>query len=223
MRHILLADDDTELTELLAEYLTAYDIKCDIADDGAQALAKIQAGHYDLVVLDIMMPQLDGLTVLKQLPSENAPPVIMLTARGEEIDRIVGLELGADDYLAKPCNPRELLARINAVIKRSQHHVPHVENKTDSRIKLDSNTRQCHIDNELIALTGTEFDLLHALLQHHGGTIDKASLSEHVLQRELQPFDRSIDVHISRLRKKLSPYHDDPIKAIRGKGYQLAI
>jgi len=183
---------------------------------------------YDLLVLDIMMPKIDGLSVLRQLPAISDIPVIMLTAKGEEIDRIIGLELGADDYITKPCNPRELLARINAVIKRSRitasgaatsEHLPLPE----SRLHLDQNQRICQIDGVELQVTGTEFDILLALLKQKGEVVSKAWLSQHVLQRELQPFDRSLDVHVSRLRKKLQPFHDEPIKAIRGKGYQLVL
>lgn len=224
MKHILLADDDNELTELLSEYLSAYEIRCDIADNGRIALEKLQQRDYDLMVLDIMMPELDGLSVLKQLPRVVDIPVIMLTAKGDDIDRIVGLELGADDYLGKPCNPRELLARINAVIKRSQSSpADTTEHLPDSMIDLDLVQRQCHVGDEVLRLTSTEFDLLYLLLQRKGEIVDKETIAMQVLQRELQPFDRSVDVHISRLRKKLSAYHENPIQSLRGKGYQLII
>ena len=147
----------------------------------------------------------------------------MLTAKGEEIDRIIGLELGADDYITKPCNPRELLARINAVIKRTNAAASEHTPLPESRLHLDQNQRVCQIDGVALQVTGTEFDLLVALLKQKGEVVSKAWLSEHVLQRELQPFDRSLDVHVSRLRKKLQPFHDEPIKAIRGKGYQLVL
>ena len=183
---------------------------------------------YDLLVLDIMMPKMDGLSVLRQLPTISKIPVIMLTAKGDEIDRIIGLELGADDYITKPCNPRELLARINAVIKRTQNSTANsllLEDTAlpESRLHLDPNQRLCQIDGVALQLTGTEFDLLLALLKQKGEVVSKDWLSEQVLQRELQPFDRSLDVHVSRLRKKLQPFHNEPIKAVRGKGYQLVI
>lgn len=223
MTYILLADDDNELTELLSEYLSANDIRCDIADNGRIALDKVAQTSYDLMVLDIMMPEMDGLSVLKQL--NQRLPVIMLTAKDEDIDRIIGLELGADDYIGKPCNPRELLARIHAVIKRSQGHFlsSQPQQLPSSLFQLDAAQRLCMVGDETVALTSTEFDLLHTLLQHKGETVDKNTLSIEVLQRELQPFDRSIDVHISRLRKKLHDYHPDAIKSIRGKGYQLTV
>ena len=175
MANILLGDDDVELTQLLQEYLHNHGIRCDCVHDGEAVIERLKvAMHdgtpYDLLVLDIMMPKTDGLSVLRQLPAISDIPVIMLTAKGEEIDRIIGLELGADDYITKPCNPRELLARINAVIKRSRitalgaastEHMPLPE----SRLHLDQNQRICQIDGVELQVTGTEFDLLVALLK----------------------------------------------------------
>lgn len=225
MSHILLVDDDQELTELLTEYLASQGFRVDTADNGRVALEKLELGTYDLMVLDIMMPELDGLSVLKQLSVSALLPIIMLTAKGDEIDRIVGLELGADDYLSKPCNPRELVARINAVIKRYQqpYQSTYHEVLPDSLFQIDMRQRQCYVDGNPITLTATELDLLYQLIKHKGTIVDKYKLSKLVLQRQLEPFDRSIDVHISRLRKKLSPYHPEAIKSIRGKGYQLTI
>ncbi|MGP5010078.1 response regulator transcription factor [Psychrobacter glacincola] len=232
MPHILLGDDDEELTQLLQEYLHNHGVTCDCVHDGEAVIQKLKnvsnnvlngAAAYDLLVLDIMMPKIDGLSVLRQLPNISDIPVIMLTAKGEEIDRIIGLELGADDYITKPCNPRELLARINAVIKRTSAVTSEHTLLPDSRLYLDQNQRLCQIDGIELQVTGTEFDLLVALLKQKGEVVSKAWLSEHVLQRELQPFDRSLDVHVSRLRKKLQPFHDEPIKAVRGKGYQLVL
>ena len=232
MPHILLGDDDEELTQLLQEYLHNHGVTCDCVHDGEAVIQKLKtasnnllngAPAYDLLVLDIMMPKIDGLSVLRQLPNISDIPVIMLTAKGEEIDRIIGLELGADDYITKPCNPRELLARINAVIKRTNTVASEHTPLPDSRLYLDQNQRLCQIDGIELQVTGTEFDLLVALLKQKGEVVSKAWLSEHVLQRELQPFDRSLDVHVSRLRKKLQPFHDEPIKAVRGKGYQLVL
>ncbi|MDN6275647.1 response regulator transcription factor [Psychrobacter sp.] len=227
MPNILLGDDDEELTQLLQEYLHNHGIQCDCVHDGQAVMSKLKdsASHtpYDLLVLDIMMPKTDGLSVLRQLPSISDIPVIMLTAKGEEIDRIIGLELGADDYITKPCNPRELLARINAVIKRTSMSASEHLTLPESRLQLDQNQRICQIDGTELQVTGTEFDLLVALLKQKGDVVSKEWLSEHVLQRELQPFDRSLDVHVSRLRKKLQPFHDEPIKAVRGRGYQLVL
>ncbi|MGA4438804.1 response regulator transcription factor [Psychrobacter pocilloporae] len=228
MPNILISDDDEELTQLLQEYLHNHGIHCDCVHDGAAVIQRLKAvahddSAYDLLVLDIMMPKIDGLSVLRQLPNISDIPVIMLTAKGEEIDRIIGLELGADDYITKPCNPRELLARINAVIKRTNTTTSEHTPLPESRLHLDQNQRVCEIDGVALQVTGTEFDLLVALLKQKGEVVSKAWLSENVLQRELQPFDRSLDVHVSRLRKKLQPFHDEPIKAVRGKGYQLVL
>ena len=231
MPNILLGDDDEELTQLLQEYLHNHGIHCDCVHDGEAVMQRLKAmatenhelGTYDLLVLDIMMPKMDGLSVLRQLPAISDIPVIMLTAKGEEIDRIIGLELGADDYITKPCNPRELLARINAVIKRTNAAASEHSPLPDSRLYLDQIQRICQIDGVELQVTGTEFDLLVALLRQKGEVVSKAWLSENVLQRELQPFDRSLDVHVSRLRKKMQPFHEEPIKAIRGKGYQLVL
>lgn len=227
MPKILLGDDDEELTQLLQEYLNNHSVDCDCVHDGAAVIERLQMTEddavYDLLVLDIMMPKMDGLSVLRQLPSISKIPVIMLTAKGDEIDRIIGLELGADDYIAKPCNPRELLARINAVIKRTTLPNLAMPALTHERLTLDQGHRICIIDDTELQVTGTEFDLLVALLQQKGNVASKEWLSQTVLQRELQPFDRSLDVHVSRLRKKLQPFHDEPIKAIRGKGYQLVL
>ena len=229
MPNVLLGDDDEELTQLLQEYLHNHGVSCDCVHDGEAVIQKLKttnnsnASPYDLLVLDIMMPKIDGLSVLRQLPNISDIPVIMLTAKGEEIDRIIGLELGADDYITKPCNPRELLARINAVIKRTNMVVSEHTPLPESRLYLDQNQRVCQIDGIELQVTGTEFDLLVALLKQKGDVVSKTWLSEHVLQRELQPFDRSLDVHVSRLRKKLQPFHDEPIKAVRGKGYQLVL
>lgn len=235
MPNVLLGDDDEELTQLLQEYLHNHGVSCDCVHDGEAVIQKLKTANtvnavntsstsaYDLLVLDIMMPKIDGLSVLRQLPNISDIPVIMLTAKGEEIDRIIGLELGADDYITKPCNPRELLARINAVIKRTNAIASEHTPLPESRLYLDQNQRVCQIDGVELQVTGTEFDLLVALLKQKGEVVSKTWLSEHVLQRELQPFDRSLDVHVSRLRKKLQPFHDEPIKAVRGKGYQLVL
>ena len=228
MPNILIGDDDEELTQLLQEYLHNHGIHCDCVHDGEAVIQRLKTVgqedmDYDLLVLDIMMPKIDGLSVLRQLPNISDIPVIMLTAKGEEIDRIIGLELGADDYITKPCNPRELLARVNAVIKRTNTSASEHTPLPESRLHLDQNQRVCQIDGVVLQVTGTEFDLLVALLKQKGEVVSKAWLSENVLQRELQPFDRSLDVHVSRLRKKLQHFHDEPIKAVRGKGYQLVL
>lgn len=223
MFHILLADDDEELSDLLSEYLSAHDLKITPVYDGKSALEIIKKQDFDCLILDIMMPKLDGIEVLTQLREFSQLPVIMLTAKGDDVDRIIGLELGADDYLPKPCNPRELLARINAICKRTslQRKSPTLPEHT--RMKFDLNVRTCSVDGTVLALTGSEFDLLLALFQNFGETVSKDHLCEQALQRTLMPFDRSIDVHISRLRQKLRPFSQESIKSVRGKGYQLVL
>ena len=225
---ILIVDDDTNICELLRLYIEKEGYSTAIANDGEQAIELFNREQPSLVLLDIMLPKLDGWQVCREIRKTSDCPIIMITAKGEVFDKILGLELGADDYITKPCNPRELLARINAVIKRSRitasgvatsEHTPLPE----SRLHLDQNQRICQIDGIELQVTGTEFDLLLALLKQKGEVVSKAWLSQNVLQRELQPFDRSLDVHVSRLRKKLQPFHDESIKAIRGKGYQLVL
>ncbi len=222
-KQLLLVDDDDEQTDLLSEYLSAYNIDCDIAEDGEVALEKLAKNHYDLIVLDIMMPKIDGISLLKQLPNVTDTPVIMLTAKDSDIDRIIGLELGADDYIGKPYNPRELLARINVVIKRNERIPTQSAKVSNSVFQLNHDKRTCYVNEAELSLTGTEFDLLSVLIEHKGDIVDKSLLSQAVLQREWSPFDRSLDVHISRLRKKLSTHYEEAIKSVRGKGYQLTV
>lgn len=162
MLTILLGDDDEELTDLLSEYLSAYNLNIEAVHDGKAVLQRVARGGIDLVVLDIMMPELNGIEVLKQLPTIADVPVIMLTAKGDDMDRIIGLELGADDYLPKPCQPRELLARIRAVTKRALKNESAAP--AHARIKLDKQSRQCTVDGEALTLTGSEFDMLALLI-----------------------------------------------------------
>lgn len=224
--HILLVDDDRELLNLLSEYLVGEGFQIACAESGGQALQYLAQGtDFAALVLDVMMPNLSGLELLKQLRQTSTIPVIMLTGRGDEIDRILGLELGADDYLGKPCNPRELSARIKAVLRRT--HVQPAQ--TDEAIlsigllNLDRGNLVARRGNQTIPLTSTEFRTLMLLGQHAGQTLTKEFLTEQILQRKLSPFDRSMDVHISRIRHKLNQYPDltVAIKSIRGVGYQL--
>ncbi len=222
MIKILITDDDIEFTELLAEYLSSHGLDITIANDGEQGLKEANSGKYKLMVLDIMMPKLNGLEVLKKL-TEPKIPTILLTAKTDDIDIILGLELGADDYIKKPANPRELLARINALLRRT----PKDKNINNNEINLanftiNSLSRTCNLKGNKIILTGTEFDLLFALAKQIGKPVSKEDLSQEIFARELQPFDRSIDVNISRLRKKLEEHQPNIIKTIRGKGYQLS-
>jgi two-component system response regulator CpxR len=201
---ILISDDDTELCELLREYLAQEGFAVRLAFNGEQALAESRRPGLDAMVLDIMMPGMNGIDVLRNLRKESELPVIMLTARGDDLDRIIGLELGADDYLAKPANPRELLARIRAVLRRS-----------------GSRSTTPVVEVEDLELTSTEFSVLQLLLQRSGEVVEKKDLYLAALGREPVAYDRSIDMHISNLRRKLGPARDgsERIETIRGIGY----
>lgn len=225
-QQILLIDDDLDLTELLAVYLTNNGFSVDTAAAGAEVLKKLDAGaSYDLMVLDIQMPGMTGLELLPQLRARIQTPVIMLTGRGDELDRIVGLEMGADDYLGKPCNPRELLARINAVLRRAQPAASEVDKSHVELhgLVLDVGSRSVTCHDEPLTLTSTEFDVLAVLMQNAGSAVSKEELTRKVLHRELTPYDRSIDVHVSRVRQQLRQSVGDTelIKTIRGVGYQM--
>lgn len=227
MNKILLVDDDEELTELVTEYLTSEDFEVSAVYDGESGLESGLSGDYDLMILDVMLPKMDGFEVLKKLRESSKVPVLMLTARGEDMERITGLESGADDYLAKPFNPRELVARINAILRRTQN----LENKENSDeetpkievgdVEVNSAARTAKKGDEILQLTSVEFDLLVALLREAGKIINKEDLSQTVLGRRLSPFDRSLDMHISNLRKKIGAHPDgnDRIKTIRSVGY----
>lgn len=222
---ILLADDDRALTALLAEYLNREGLAVRAVHDGRSALAALAepAYHPDLLVLDVMMPGQDGLDTLRQLRGLHALPVLMLSARGEPLDRIIGLELGADDYLAKPCLPRELLARIKALLRRGSAVAAVQPVLQVGTLELRAAERRVRCGKELLELTGAEFALLQTLMQHAGTVVDKATLTREALGRELERYDRAIDVHVSRLRQKLAAAsHEVPqIEAVRGAGYQL--
>ncbi len=218
---ILIADDDTELCDLLREYLGQEGFEVRLAFDGEQALAESRRPGLDAMVLDIMMPKMNGIDVLRNLRKESELPVIMLTARGEDLDRIIGLELGADDYLAKPANPRELLARIRAILRRSNTHSTVATLEVEDLV-LNQSGRELRLDGELKELTSTEFSILQLLLQRSGEVVDKKDLYLAALGREPVAYDRSIDMHVSNLRRKLGPAKDgsERIETIRGFGYQ---
>lgn len=224
MTRILIADDDRALCGLLAEYLQREGFDVDLAHDGEAALARLHnaAQRPDLLILDVMMPGRDGLETLRELRVKYRLPVIMLSARGEPVDRVVGLELGADDYLAKPCLPRELLARIRAQLRR---HAPAIAagDLQLGALRLLPGERRALVGERELALTGAEFQLLLALAQHAGELVDKATLTRLALGRELERYDRSIDVHVSRLRHKLAEASAQAprIDAVRGAGYVL--
>lgn len=231
MSKILLVDDDIELIELLAEVLTMEGFEVDIAYNGQQALDKLDLSHH-LILLDIMMPVLNGIETLKQIRQKFATPVLMLTARGDDIDRVLGLELGADDYLPKPFNDRELVARIKAILRRSTMKAPQieVEHQTDERKQLEfagitlyPGRQQAVYKDKDLDLTGTEFALLQILMRNPGQILSRELLSLEILGKRLTPFDRAIDMHMSNLRKKLPERNDNLpwFKTLRGRGYLL--
>ncbi|MCE9680107.1 response regulator [Shewanella sp. AS1] len=223
MNQILLIDDDLGLAELLAQLLELEGFSLTLAHDGQSGLSLALEQDFNLILLDVMLPKLNGFEVLKALRSKKQTPVLMLTARGDEIDRVVGLEIGADDYLPKPFNDRELVARIKAIIRRTANHADeqHTMIIEFADIKLDPSRQEVFCQDQLLILTGTEFSLLYYMLQHSGEVLSKDSLSENVLGKKLMPFDRSLDMHLSNLRKKLPDRADGRprVKTLRGKGY----
>ena len=224
MSRILLIDDDLGLAELLGQLLELEGFELTLSHDGQSGLELAIANDYDLILLDVMLPKLNGFEVLRELRGKKQTPVLMLTARGDEIDRVVGLEIGADDYLPKPFNDRELVARIRAIIRRANitpQDIPQSGIQTIGDLSLDSARQEAYCNEQLLLLTGTEFSLLYTLANQAGELISKDELSETVLGKKLMPFDRSLDMHLSNLRKKLPERSDGRprVKTIRGKGY----
>jgi two-component system, OmpR family, response regulator CpxR len=228
---ILVIDDDVELCSLVGEYLEPEGFEIEAVHDGNRGLDRALAGEHLLVVLDVMLPGMNGFDVLRRIRNTSRIPVLLLTARGEDVDRIVGLEIGADDYLPKPFNPRELVARIRAVLRRTQAgekadrgdaQIPEVVHVGD--IELDPATRIVLQDGKSVDLTSVEFNLLHVLLREAGRVVTREHLVDSVLGRKFSPFDRSIDMHVSKVRKKLgdSDSSSDHIKTVRGVGYIFA-
>lgn len=221
----LLVEDDDRLAALTRDYLQGHGLVVTVERDGVRGLAEALAGRYDVILLDLMLPGMQGLDVCRAIRERSDVPVIVLTARGEESDRIVGLELGADDYLPKPFSPRELVARIRAVLRRSRGRVgPKTRRLEVGPLALDAGSRKVTVDGREVAVTGYEFDLLYALAERAGQVLSRDRLLELARGNAEEAFDRSIDVHISRLRQKLG---DDPrnprlLKTVRGVGYQLA-
>jgi len=221
---LLLVDDDRELDQMLTEYLSAEPFSVATALDGMMALDRLANEMFDLVILDVMLPSLNGFDVLRRLRQTLTVPVIMLTARGEDIDRILGLELGADDYLPKPFNPKELVARIHAVLRRTAKNMEYA-NQTIAvgSLQLSSATFEATLDGRAVRLTGTEFRVLELLMRGAGHAQSREFLTERILGRKLSAYDRSIDTHISNLRRKLVDGHGRgiEIRNIRGAGYVL--
>ncbi len=220
---ILIVDDDRELGDMLREFLAPDHFELSARQTGEDGLRALREEDYALVILDIMLPRMSGIDVLKELRQFSGVPVIMLTARGDDVDRILGLEFGADDYLAKPFNPRELLARIKAIMRRSRPASTRRQALDVGDIEIDSRSRQVSAGGTSIRLTGTEFELLHRLAESAGEVVSKEQLSQQALGRRHLPYDRSIDTHISNLRRKLTGagVSNPTIQSRRGVGYSL--
>lgn len=221
--HILIVDDDTELTDLLVQYLEPEGFEVVCVHDGENAVKKALNQPFDAIILDVMLPKLNGFEVLKAIREHLETPVLMLTARGDDIDRIVGLEIGADDYLPKPCNPRELVARLRAILRRTQKipaQRPIIEHQG---ILVDCSKRIATQHGEVLELTNAEFNILEMLIKSPGQAFSKEELTEYALGRKYTAYDRSIDVHISNLRNQLGDNEEgEPIiKTVRGFGYMF--
>jgi DNA-binding response OmpR family regulator len=223
---VLLVDDDRELCQMLTEYLEAEHFEVKSVHDGGDALAELQSRDFEILILDVMLPSVGGFDVLRKLGASYETPILMLTARGDDVDRIVGLELGADDYLSKPFNPRELVARIRAILRRASNR-PQRGTSPDEvavgPIVLNSGMHQVRVSGQPVALTGAEFRVLELLMRAAGQVISRESMTEQALGRKLVPYDRSIDTHISNLRRKLNLENgkNPEIKNVRGSGYTL--
>src|SRR5258708_14620037 len=227
MDHVLVVDDDVELCALVQEYLTAEGFSLKAVNDGEQGLQQALTNDYSLVVVDVMVAGINGFEVLRRIRSVSKIPVLLLTARGEDVDRIVGLEIGADDYLPKPFNPRELVARIRAILRRTKRvtaadEAPEVLSVGD--VELDPPTPSVLRARHPLDLTSVEFNLLEVLLREPGRVVTRERLVNAVLSRKFMPFDRSIDMHVSKVRRKLGDSEEDGdhIKTIRGVGYMFA-
>lgn len=221
MGHVLVVDDDRELCALLEEYLAGEGFAVESVHDGEEGLRRAAQGGWALVILDVMLPSVGGFDVLRRLRETSAVPVIMLTARGDDIDRIVGLEIGADDYLAKPFNPRELAARMRAVLRRSDIAAQEALVRVGD-LELDPGAREVRVSGREVELTGIEFELLELLLRSAGRVVERDELSRKALGRPASSLDRSLHVHLSNLRRKLGPApgRRERIKNVRGVGYQ---
>ncbi|MCB1954202.1 MAG: response regulator [Rhodocyclaceae bacterium] len=223
---VLLVDDDVELVSMIREYLEQEGFETHAVHDGEAGAAEALTGDYAIAVLDVMMPRLNGVETLRRIRQGSRMPVIMLTARGDDVDRIVGLELGADDYVPKPCSPRELVARIRAILRRSGGEGAAVEDTGPVQagpLSMWPERREAQWQGQALELTSTEYNLLELLARRVGHVVSKGEMSETALGRPLARFDRSIDVHISSIRHKLGPRPDGQswIQTVRGQGYQL--
>jgi len=221
-RRILLIEDDCDLCSLMRDYLEQYGYASEAAHDGAQGLARALQGGFDLIILDVMLPLLDGFEVLRQYRKRSSVPVILLTARTAAADRIAGLDTGADDYLPKPFDPEELLARIRAVLRRAGSAEAVAAEIEAGGVRLNLQTRAASYYGAALDLTSLEFDLLELLVNAAGRTVSRDEITAVLYQRKSTPYERSLDVHISHLRKKLERGERTPIQTIRGVGYQFA-
>ena len=221
---LLIVDDDMRLASMVSDYLTAAGFAVERCFTGRDGLHAAERGSFDAIILDVMLPDLDGFEVCRRIRSRSQTPILMLTARGDETDRIVGLEIGADDYLPKPFNPRELLARIRAILRRGRNGQAEDTSLRFGRLEIDRGSRTVRVDGEEKALTSHQFNLLVALADHAGRVLDRERLMDLVKGEELDAFDRSIDVHISRIRSAIEddPKHPRRIITVRGAGYVFA-
>ncbi|KAA6464924.1 response regulator transcription factor [Acidobacteria bacterium AB60] len=220
MDRVLIIDDDIELCRLLRERLSTEGFAFEAVHDGQTGLQRALSPDYALIVLDLMLPGIGGLDLLRRLRAHSLVPVLILTARGDDVERIIGLEIGADDYLPKPFNPRELIARIRAILRRAARPAALPAHLHSGDIRLDRAAREVRLLDQPLNLTSVEFSLLEVFLQNAGQVLTREHLTDAVLGRKLGPFDRVIDVHVSNLRKKLGPAsHGERIKAVRGSGY----
>lgn len=220
MERILIVDDDVALCDLLSERLGQDEFVMEVVHDGARGLDRALSGEHGLVILDLMLPRMNGIEVLRQLRKQSDVPVLILTAKGEDVERILGLEIGADDYLPKPFNPRELVARIRAILRRSLRANGEERPLVAGDLQLNPAAREVFVEERPVALTSVEFTLLETLVREAGRIVSRERLTETVLGRELHPFDRVIDVHVSNLRRKLG---NERIKTIRGTGYLFVV
>ena len=221
---VLVIDDDVELCKLVTRYLTQEGFQIQSVNAGASGAELALSGNYALIVLDVMMPGVNGFDVLRRIRAHSRIPVLMLTAKGDALDRVLGLEMGADDYLPKPFNPQELAARIRAILRRAKPDAPVGAPITVGDIEIDSRARVVRRAGEIVNVTTVEFDLLEALLRAAGQVVGRERLTRDVLGREFSPFDRSIDTHVCNLRKKIGilPDGTERIKGVRGIGYLYA-
>ena len=226
MSKVLLVDDDVELSSMLREYIEQEGFEADAVNDGESGVAAALSGNYAIVVLDVMMPRVGGIEALRRIRAQSKIPVLMLTAKGDDVDRIIGLELGADDYVPKPCTPRELVARLRAILRRTLDVTPAEAAGgplVAGGLLMWPQMRRAQWHGNPLDLTSTEYNLLEVLARNAGRVVSKAELSEQGLGRSLARFDRSIDVHLSSIRHKLGARPDGRswIETVRGLGYQM--